>query len=126
MRCYDDIYVNKLKGFSFQEVAITLMVAGLIATIAVASYRWLYTDTEEKSLLLKATQFEQSARSLSNIDILPPNLVDLDSLIDEMVNNNYQIVEKNVNYEISYNNKYACVILGDEINEKGSVTLGIC
>ena len=118
--------MNKNKGFSFQEVAITLMVAGLIATIAVASYRWLYTDTEEKSLLLKATQFEQSARSLSNIDILPPNLVDLDSLIDEMVNNNYQIVEKNGNYEISYNNKYACVILGDEINEKGSVTLGIC
>jgi len=118
--------MNKNKGFSFQEIAITFIVAAIVASIAVASYKWLYTDTEEKALLLKATQFEQSARSISNIEVVAPDSVNLDNLISELVNNNYQIVEKNGNYEISYNNKFACVILGDEVNEKGSVTLGSC
>ena len=118
--------MNKNKGFSFQEIAITFIVAAIIASIAVVSYRWLYTDTEEKALLLKATQFEQSARSISNIEIVAPNSVNLDSLISELVNNNYEIIEKNGKYEISYNGNYACVTLGTEINEKGGVVLGIC
>jgi hypothetical protein len=118
--------MNKNKGFSFQEIAITFIVAAIIASIAVVSYRWLYTDTEEKALLLKATQFEQSARSISNIEVVAPNSVNLDSLISELVNNNYQIIEKNGKYEISYNGNYACVTLGAEVNEKGGVVLGVC
>lgn len=109
------------KGFSFQEVAIALVAASLFSGIAIVSYKWLYNDTEQKSLILKATEFEKTVRSLANSNLVAPNSINLSDIINELSDNNFQIEEKNEGVEIVLNNKKVCVVLGDSVNKKGEI-----
>jgi len=114
------------KGYSFQEVALILILLSLFATIAVASYNWIYDDTETKVLNLKADEIERSIRSLANIELVAPNTVSIENIITELSEPDILITEKPNGIEIVFNESKVCLVLGDEVNEKGLITDGSC
>ncbi len=114
------------KGYSFQEVALIFILLSLFATIAVASYNWLYEDTESRVLNLKADEIERSIRSLANTELVAPNTISLENIISELSEPDIIITEKPNGVEIVYSNSKVCLILGDEVNEKGLITNGSC
>ena len=118
---------SRSQAFTFFEVIVTVVLAGILSLLAVGVYNWAYSDSSEKIVKLDAMTFERNVRSLANIELRASNNSDVVTVIDEMTNDTaLSILPSNLGFNISRGDTVYCVILGDEVNEKGIVSLGPC
>lgn len=115
------------RAFSFFEVIVTVILAGVLALVAVSIYNWAFADSSDRLVKLDAYTFERNVRALANIELRAVDNTDAATVIEEMTTDQeLTIVPSGTGFNITRGNTTYCVVLGDEINEKGSVTDGAC
>jgi type II secretory pathway pseudopilin PulG len=115
------------RAYTFIEVGVAIVLAGIIATIAVQSYAWIYADTAAKIVRLDAQEFERSVRALANSELRAPSGDDASTVAEQMaVEKDLTITGSGNGYTVTRNGASACVVLGEGLNTEGTVTEGSC
>lgn len=118
---------RNLRAFSFFEVIVTVILAGILALVAVSIYNWAFTDSSDRLVKLDAYTFERNVRSLANIELRTVTNTDAATVIDEMTSDQeLTIIPSGSGFNVTRGESTYCVVLGNEVNEKGTISAGAC
>jgi type II secretory pathway pseudopilin PulG len=115
------------QAFTFFEVIVAVVLAGILSLLAVSVFNWAFSDASERLVKLDANTFERNVRSLANIELRAVNNSDAATVIEEMTKDrDLSIVPSGAGFNITRATETYCVVLGDEVNEKGTINPGSC
>jgi len=114
-------------AYTFFEVIVTVVLAGILSLLAVSVFNWAYADASDRVVKLDANTFERNVRSLANIELRAVNNNDAATVIEEMTKDpELSILPSGMGFNVTRGDTTYCVILGDEVNEKGSISPFSC
>jgi prepilin-type N-terminal cleavage/methylation domain-containing protein len=116
------------RAFTFFEVIVTLLLAAVLALIAVPVYNWAFSESSDRLAKVDALTFERNVRALANTELRAPSNSDIVTVIDSMTGSDdaLSITVAGEGFDVTRDGRTFCVVLGDEANEKGTITAGSC
>jgi prepilin-type N-terminal cleavage/methylation domain-containing protein len=116
------------RAFTFIEVIVVIVLAGVLATVAVAVYSWALSDTGAKIVRNDAREFERNVRSMANTELRAPTSEDALLIAGQLTvdESALSITAAGDGYEVSRNGVSVCVTFGNGVNTAGTITDGSC